>query len=42
VRVRFRSELNRRSAKHFGARLELDVHFQTHGADVFHGCLYIR
>ena len=36
VRVRFRSELNRRSAEHFGPRLQLDVHFQTDGSDVIH------
>jgi hypothetical protein len=36
VRIRFRSELNRRSAKHFGTRLELDVNLKADGGDVLH------
>src|ERR1700741_4737478 len=35
VRIRLRSELNGRVAKHLGMRLELDVHFQTDGDDVW-------
>ena len=36
VRVRFRSELNRRSTKHLRARVKLDVHFQTDGGEILH------
>src|SRR5437762_3501650 len=36
VRIWFGSKFNRTSAKHFGARLELDVHFKTYGGDVVH------
>jgi hypothetical protein len=37
VRVRFGSNVNRTSAKYFGARLELNVHFQTDRRDVSNG-----
>jgi hypothetical protein len=36
VRIWLRSKLNRRSAKHFRARLELDVYFQADRCDVVH------
>ncbi len=42
VRIRFRSELNRRSAEHFRGCLQLDVHFQTDRGDVIHGYSNIR
>ena len=42
VRVRLRAKFNWRSAKHFGARLELHVHFKTDGRDVVHAQFNIR
>jgi hypothetical protein len=36
VRVGLGSKFNRRSAKHFGSRLELHVHFQADRCDVVH------
>ena len=36
VRVRLGAKFNRRSAKHFGSRLELHVHFQSDRRDVVH------
>jgi hypothetical protein len=34
VRVRLGAKFNRRSAKHFGSRLELHVHFEANRSDV--------
>src|SRR4029077_11713868 len=42
VRVRFRSELNGRSAKHLRSRLELIVLFEAGGPDLLHSVLYSR
>jgi len=36
VRVRLRPKLNWTGAKHFGARLEVDVHFKTNGSEILH------
>ena len=36
VRIWLRPKLNWTGAKHFGARLEVDVHFKTNGGEIVH------
>src|ERR1700730_2277131 len=39
VCIWFRSKLHRRSAKHLGTRLKLNMHFQADGSEVVHSML---
>ena len=41
MRIWLSSKFNRRSAKHLGARLELNVNLETNGGDVAHAILIL-